>query len=206
MCAGPATRLQRDCGKARRHVHADCEEGRDQIAVHQRVQAVARILCPSSRAHACPAYSRQSGQPVTASATRLCAGIESALGRRADQAGSLVVPPPAALRELSPAGSIDYGAVGAARNHSAARAGTGPGGYGWRPCSSWDRRNAGTWYRLRWYGRGSAKSSAPRVNHESCDLFLIGRFSLMDAILEVPDGRGVESLACDDESEPNGWE
>ena len=36
---------------------------------------------------------------------------------------------------------------------------------------------------------------APKVNHGSCDLFLIGMFSLMDAILEVPMGVVVEGLA-----------
>lgn len=38
---------------------------------------------------------------------------------------------------------------------------------------------------------------APKVNHGSCDLFLIGMFSLMDAILEVPMGIVVEGLAFD---------
>lgn len=32
----------------------------------------------------------------------------------------------------------------------------------------------------------SCELIAPKVNHGSCDLFLIGMFSLMDAILEVP--------------------
>ena len=38
---------------------------------------------------------------------------------------------------------------------------------------------------------------APKLNHVSCDLFLIGMFSLMDAILEVPMGVVVEGLAFD---------
>ena len=38
---------------------------------------------------------------------------------------------------------------------------------------------------------------APRVDHGSCDLFLIGMFSLMDAILEVPMGVVIEGLAFD---------
>lgn len=41
---------------------------------------------------------------------------------------------------------------------------------------------------------------APKVNHGSCDLFLIGMFSLMDAILEVPMGVVLEGLAFDDET------
>jgi c-di-GMP-related signal transduction protein len=41
---------------------------------------------------------------------------------------------------------------------------------------------------------------APKVNHGSCDLFLIGMFSLMDAILEVPMGIVIEGLAFDDET------
>ena len=41
---------------------------------------------------------------------------------------------------------------------------------------------------------------APKVNHASCDLFLIGMFSLMDAILEVPMGVVVEGLAFDAET------
>jgi c-di-GMP-related signal transduction protein len=40
----------------------------------------------------------------------------------------------------------------------------------------------------------------PKVNHGSCDLFLIGMFSLMDAILEVPMGIVIEGLAFDDET------
>lgn len=38
---------------------------------------------------------------------------------------------------------------------------------------------------------------APKVDHGSCDLFLIGMFSLMDAILEVPMGVVIEGLAFD---------
>lgn len=38
---------------------------------------------------------------------------------------------------------------------------------------------------------------APKFNHGSCDLFLIGMFSLMDAILEVPMGVVIEGLAFD---------
>ncbi len=38
---------------------------------------------------------------------------------------------------------------------------------------------------------------APKVIHGSCDLFLIGMFSLMDAILEVPMGVVIEGLAFD---------
>jgi len=38
---------------------------------------------------------------------------------------------------------------------------------------------------------------APKINHGSCDLFLIGMFSLMDAILEVPMGVVIEGLAFD---------
>ena len=38
---------------------------------------------------------------------------------------------------------------------------------------------------------------SPKVNHGSCDLFLIGMFSLMDAILEVPMGVVIEGLAFD---------
>ena len=41
---------------------------------------------------------------------------------------------------------------------------------------------------------------APKVSHGSCDLFLIGMFSLMDAILEVPMGVVIEGLAFDDET------
>jgi EAL and modified HD-GYP domain-containing signal transduction protein len=41
---------------------------------------------------------------------------------------------------------------------------------------------------------------APKVNHGSCDLFLIGMFSLMDAILEVPMGVLIEGLAFDVET------
>ena len=41
---------------------------------------------------------------------------------------------------------------------------------------------------------------APKVNHGSCDLFLIGMFSLMDAILEVPMGVVIEGLAFDNET------
>jgi c-di-GMP-related signal transduction protein len=41
---------------------------------------------------------------------------------------------------------------------------------------------------------------APKVNHGSCDLFLIGMFSLMDAILEVPMGIVIEGLAFDAET------
>ena len=41
---------------------------------------------------------------------------------------------------------------------------------------------------------------SPKVNHGSCDLFLIGMFSLMDAILEVPMGVVIEGLAFDDET------
>jgi len=41
---------------------------------------------------------------------------------------------------------------------------------------------------------------APKVNHGSCDLFLIGMFSLMDAILEVPMGVVIEGLAFDVET------
>jgi len=41
---------------------------------------------------------------------------------------------------------------------------------------------------------------APKVNHGSCDLFLIGMFSLMDAILEVPMGVVIEGLAFDAET------
>lgn len=40
---------------------------------------------------------------------------------------------------------------------------------------------------------------APKVSHGPCDLFLIGMFSLMDAILEVPMGVVVEGLAFDAE-------
>jgi EAL and modified HD-GYP domain-containing signal transduction protein len=39
---------------------------------------------------------------------------------------------------------------------------------------------------------------APKLNHVTCDLFLIGMFSLMDAILEVPMGVVVEGLAFDE--------
>jgi EAL and modified HD-GYP domain-containing signal transduction protein len=38
---------------------------------------------------------------------------------------------------------------------------------------------------------------APKVDHGACDLFLIGMFSLMDAILEVPMGVVIEGLAFD---------
>jgi len=38
---------------------------------------------------------------------------------------------------------------------------------------------------------------APKVQHGTCDLFLIGMFSLMDAILEVPMGVVIEGLAFD---------
>lgn len=38
---------------------------------------------------------------------------------------------------------------------------------------------------------------APKVEHGNCDLFLLGMFSLMDAILEVPMGVVVEGLAFD---------
>ena len=41
---------------------------------------------------------------------------------------------------------------------------------------------------------------APKVSHGSCDLFLIGMFSLMDAILEVPMGVVIEGLAFDDDT------
>ena len=41
---------------------------------------------------------------------------------------------------------------------------------------------------------------APKMNHGSCDLFLIGMFSLMDAILEVPMGVVIEGLAFDEET------
>jgi EAL and modified HD-GYP domain-containing signal transduction protein len=41
---------------------------------------------------------------------------------------------------------------------------------------------------------------APKVPHGSCDLFLIGMFSLMDAILEVPMGVVIEGLAFDGET------
>jgi EAL and modified HD-GYP domain-containing signal transduction protein len=41
---------------------------------------------------------------------------------------------------------------------------------------------------------------APKVSHGSCDLFLIGMFSLMDAILEVPMGVVIEGLAFDNET------
>jgi EAL and modified HD-GYP domain-containing signal transduction protein len=41
---------------------------------------------------------------------------------------------------------------------------------------------------------------APNVKHGSCDLFLIGMFSLMDAILEVPMGVVIEGLAFDNET------
>lgn len=41
---------------------------------------------------------------------------------------------------------------------------------------------------------------ASKVNHGSCDLFLIGMFSLMDAILEVPMGVVIEGLAFDNET------
>ncbi len=41
---------------------------------------------------------------------------------------------------------------------------------------------------------------APMVNHGSCDLFLIGMFSLMDAILELPMGVVIEGLAFDAET------
>jgi Predicted signal transduction protein containing EAL and modified HD-GYP domains len=41
---------------------------------------------------------------------------------------------------------------------------------------------------------------APKVNHGSCDLFLIGMFSLMDAILDAPMGVVIEGLAFDDET------
>ncbi|HXJ87144.1 MAG TPA: HDOD domain-containing protein [Candidatus Binatia bacterium] len=41
---------------------------------------------------------------------------------------------------------------------------------------------------------------APKVNHGTCDLFLIGMFSLMDAILEVPMGVVIEGLAFDAET------
>ena len=41
---------------------------------------------------------------------------------------------------------------------------------------------------------------APKVNHGSCDLFVIGMFSLMDAILEVPMGVVIEGLAFDAET------
>jgi c-di-GMP-related signal transduction protein len=41
---------------------------------------------------------------------------------------------------------------------------------------------------------------APKVNHGPCDLFLIGMFSLMDAILEVPMGVVIEGLAFDAET------
>lgn len=41
---------------------------------------------------------------------------------------------------------------------------------------------------------------APKRNHGSCDLFLIGMFSLMDAILEVPMGVVIEGLAFDAET------
>jgi len=38
---------------------------------------------------------------------------------------------------------------------------------------------------------------APKVNHGGCDLFLIGMFSLMDAILDAPMGVVIEGLAFD---------
>jgi EAL and modified HD-GYP domain-containing signal transduction protein len=41
---------------------------------------------------------------------------------------------------------------------------------------------------------------APKIDHGTCDLFLIGMFSLMDAILEVPMGVVVEGLAFDAET------
>ena len=41
---------------------------------------------------------------------------------------------------------------------------------------------------------------APKVSHGKCDLFLIGMFSLMDAILEVPMGVVIEGLAFDEET------
>jgi EAL and modified HD-GYP domain-containing signal transduction protein len=41
---------------------------------------------------------------------------------------------------------------------------------------------------------------APKVNHGQTDLFLLGLFSLMDAILEVPMGVVVEGLAFDPET------
>lgn len=41
---------------------------------------------------------------------------------------------------------------------------------------------------------------APKIEHGACDLFLIGMFSLMDAILEVPMGVVVEGLAFDAET------
>ncbi len=41
---------------------------------------------------------------------------------------------------------------------------------------------------------------APKVSHGNCDLFLIGMFSLMDAILEVPMGVVIEGLAFDAET------
>jgi EAL and modified HD-GYP domain-containing signal transduction protein len=41
---------------------------------------------------------------------------------------------------------------------------------------------------------------APKVDHGSCDLFLIGMFSLMDAILEVPMGVVIEGLAFEAET------
>ena len=41
---------------------------------------------------------------------------------------------------------------------------------------------------------------APKVNHGNCDMFLIGMFSLMDAILEVPMGVVIEGLAFDAET------
>lgn len=41
---------------------------------------------------------------------------------------------------------------------------------------------------------------APKISHGTCDLFLLGMFSLMDAILEVPMGVVVEGLAFDPET------
>jgi len=40
----------------------------------------------------------------------------------------------------------------------------------------------------------------PKVNAGNCDLFLIGMFSLMDAILEVPMGVVIEGLAFDEDT------
>jgi c-di-GMP-related signal transduction protein len=41
---------------------------------------------------------------------------------------------------------------------------------------------------------------APKLEHLKCDLFLVGMFSLMDAILEIPMGMVVEGLAFDSET------
>ena len=107
--------------------------------------------------------------------------------------------PVAALFELTVRGSVEYGAIRAPRHHSAGREGTGPLDTDGDPLIM-GQEKCSDLVLASLVRAHFCQLIAPKVNHGSCDLFLIGMFSLMDAILEVPMGVVIEGLAFDAET------